>query len=146
MSTSPFHAQLLTIQYREELLRVVIHQEIRFVTEDIRRIAKIPAGAVDQPCRAEVSCHTAVSKPATMPTLGWSQALNLIDLGDLASEAVQQFGAWFLHGLIAHLCTETTLSGTEIIDTSIVQYSSIFRHAMASDQVPCPTGSAFLFH
>jgi hypothetical protein len=146
MSTSPFHTQLLTIQYREELLRVVIHQEIRFVTEDICRIAKVPAGAVDQRGRAEVSCHTGVSEPATMPTLGWSQALNLIDMGDLACEAVQHFGTWFLHDVIAHLCQETALTGTEIIDTSAVQYSSLFRHAMTAAMVNTTNGVPVLFH
>jgi hypothetical protein len=146
MSALPSHAQLLTMRYREELLRVVINEEIRFVTEDIRRIAKVPVSAFDQPDKADVAFCAGVPELERIATLGWSQALNLINMGDLATEAVQHFGAWFLHDLIAHLCTETKLSGTGIIDTSIVRYSSIFRHAMASEQVPCPTGSAFLFH
>ncbi|MFL6717831.1 MAG: hypothetical protein ACJ8G3_15910, partial [Burkholderiaceae bacterium] len=69
-------------------------------------------------------------------TLGWSQALNLIDLGDLASRDIQMFGEWFLTGVIEQLCEELSLTGAERIDTSSVQESSFFRKAVAAMEGP----------
>src|SRR6476620_6007953 len=88
--------QVLTIWYQNETLRVVVDREVRFVAEDIRRIAR----ATEAHHRSMVDPRWANSPSAedgdSIETVGWSQALNLIDMGDLASSDIQQFGEWFL--------------------------------------------------
>jgi len=124
--------QLLTIWYQNETLRVVVGREVRFVAEDIRRIAR----ATDAPHRNPIDPRWASSFSGeggeSVETVGWSQALNLIDMGDLASNDIQQFGEWFLTGVIEQLCDERVLTGNESIDTSSVQESSFFRKALAA--------------
>ncbi|MFL6717883.1 MAG: hypothetical protein ACJ8G3_16175, partial [Burkholderiaceae bacterium] len=93
--------QVLTLWYQDQALRVVVDREVRFAVEDIRRIAR----AHDR-CHAEFAGDPRWPKVTTddngerIETLGWSQALNLIDLGDLASRDIQMFGEWFLTGVI----------------------------------------------
>jgi hypothetical protein len=77
------------------------------------------------------SRKTAQQNGVDIETVGWSQALNLIDMGDLASNDIQRFGEWFLTDVIEHLCDEVALTGAERIDTSSLQESSFFRKAIA---------------
>lgn len=123
--------QVLTIWYRDEALRVVVDREVRFAVEDIQRIAR----AADLPQRMardpRWSRKTAQENGVDIETVGWSQALNLIDMGDLASTDIQHFGEWFLTDVIEHLCDEIALTGAERIDTSSLQESSFFRKALA---------------
>ena len=127
--------QVLTIWYEDQALRVVVDREVRFAVEDIRRIARASEGderqvrALHDPRWAKVMTH---DNGETIETLGWSQALNLIDMGDLASSDIQMFGEWFLTGVIEQLCEELALTGAERIDTSSVQESSFFRKALAA--------------
>jgi hypothetical protein len=124
--------QVLTIWYQNETLRVVVDREVRFVAEDIRRIAR----ATEAHHRSTVDPRWARSPSSedgdSIETVGWSQALNLIDMGDLASSDIQRFGEWFLTGVIEQLCDEMVLTGNESIDTSSVQESSFFRKALAA--------------
>lgn len=129
--------QVLTLWYRDQALRVVVDREVRFAVDDIRRIAR----ADDKP-HLEAARDprwprvTSEDKGEQIETLGWSQALNLIDLGDLASSDIQMFGEWFLTGVIEQLCEELVLTGSERIDTSSVQESSFFRKAVAALDEP----------
>jgi hypothetical protein len=123
--------QVLTIWYQNEALRVVVDREVRFAVEDIQRIARaddLPQRMARDPRWARM---TAQQNGVDIETVGWSQALNLIDMGDLASTDIQRFGEWFLTDVIEHLCDEITLTGTERIDTSSLQESSFFRKALA---------------
>jgi hypothetical protein len=123
--------QVLTIWYQDEALRVVVDREVRFAVEDIQRIAR--AGDLPQRMARDPrwSRKTAQQNGVDIETVGWSQALNLIDMGDLASNDIQRFGEWFLTDVIEHLCDEVALTGTERIDTSSLQESSFFRKAIA---------------
>ena len=123
--------QVLTIWYQNEALRVVVDREVRFAVEDIQRIAR--ADDLLQRMAREPSWarKTAQENGVDIETVGWSQALNLIDMGDLASNDIQRFGEWFLTDVIEHLCDEIALTGTERIDTSSLQESSFFRKALA---------------
>lgn len=123
--------QVLTIWYQDEALRVVVDREVRFAVEDIQRIARadnLPQRMAHDP---RWSRKTARENGVDIETVGWSQALNLIDLGDLASTDIQRFGEWFLTDVIEHLCDEIALTGAERIDTSSLQESSFFRKALA---------------
>jgi hypothetical protein len=123
--------QVLTIWYQNEALRVVVDREVRFAVEDIQRIARaddLPQRMARDPRWAR---RTAQENGVDIETVGWSQALNLIDMGDLASTDIQRFGEWFLTDVIEHLCDEISLTGTERIDTSSLQESSFFRKALA---------------
>ena len=125
--------QVLTLWYQNQALRVVIDREVRFAAEDIRRIARAHDGCHAQSARdPRWPTVTTDDNGESIETLGWSQALNLIDLGDLASRDIQMFGEWFLTGVIEQLCEELSLTGTERIDTSSVQESSFFRKAVAA--------------
>ena len=125
--------QVLTLWYQDQALRVVVDREVRFAVEDIRRIARAHddrhAECARDPRWPKV---TTDDNGERIETLGWSQALNLIDLGDLGSRDIQNFGEWFLTGVIEQLCEELSLTGTERIDTSSVQESSFFRKAVAA--------------
>jgi hypothetical protein len=123
--------QVLTIWYQDEALRVVVDREVRFAVEDIQRIAR--AGDLYQRMARDPrwSRKTAKQDGVDIETVGWSQALNLIDMGDLASNDIQRFGEWFLTDVIERLCDEVALTGTERIDTSSLQESSFFRKAIA---------------
>ena len=123
--------QVLTIWYQNEALRVVVDREVRFAVEDIQRISR--AGDLHQRMAHDPrwSRKTAKENGVDIETVGWSQALNLIDMGDLASNDIQRFGEWFLTDVIEHLCDEIALTGTERIDTSSLQESSFFRKALA---------------
>lgn len=123
--------QVLTIWYQDEALRVVVDREVRFAVEDIQRIAR--AGDLPQRMARDPrwSRKTAQQNGVDIETVGWSQALNLIDMGDLASNDIQRFGEWFLTDVIEHLCDEVALTGAERIDTSSLQESSFFRKAIA---------------
>lgn len=125
--------RLLTVWYQRHPLRIVVNGEIRFVTEDVRRIARVPESASNLLAGMPSLFARDPIEGVTMDTLGWSQALNLIEAGDLESSEVQHFGSWFLHDLIAELCANGVLTGTELLDTSAVQYSSIFHHAVAAE-------------
>lgn len=131
--------QVLTLWYQNQALRVVVDREVRFAVEDIKRIARAQDSssrhfaAMQDPRWARVITD---DNGETIETLGWSQALNLIDLGDLASSDIQMFGEWFLTGVIEQLCEELALTGTERIDTSSVQESSFFRKALAALDSP----------
>jgi hypothetical protein len=81
-----------------------------------------------------------------METLGWSQALNLIEAGDFESREVQHFGTWFLKDLLAQLCADGVLTGTEMLDTSAVQYSSIFHHAVAAEMPEEASATSLRLH
>jgi hypothetical protein len=130
--------RIVMIHYRRHALRVAIGVEIRFVTEDIVRIAGIRGSPGD--------CDGALSRAGAGPlglpeTLGWSQALNLLDWGDLSSRELQGFGEWMLAGAIEQLCGDEALTGTEMIDTSTVHHSSFFRKALlAADPSRCQGG------
>ena len=123
--------QVLTIWYQNEALRVVVDREVRFAVEDIQRIAR--ADDLHQRMAHDPRWARKVAKEngVDIETVGWSQALNLIDMGDLASNDIQRFGVWFLTDVIEHLCDEIALTGTERIDTSSLQESSFFRKALA---------------
>jgi hypothetical protein len=123
--------QVLTIWYQDEALRVVVDREVRFAVEDIRRIARADDRHHRMVRDPRWSHRTAEENGEAIETVGWSQALNLIDMGDLASNDIQQFGEWFLTDVIEHLCDEVALTGTERIDTSSLQESSFFRKALA---------------
>lgn len=129
--------QVLTLWYQDQALRVVVDREVRFAVEDIRRIARAHdhrhAEFASDPRWPKV---TTDNNGERIETLGWSQALNLIDLGDLASRDIQMFGEWFLTGVIEQLCEELSLTGAERIDTSSVQESSFFRKAIAAMEEP----------
>lgn len=125
--------QVLTLWYEDQALRVVVDREVRFAVEDIRRIARADAHRDTKfACDPRWPKVTTDDNGERIETLGWSQALNLIDLGDLASRDIQLFGEWFLTGVIEQLCEEISLTGTERIDTSSVQESSFFRKAVAA--------------
>lgn len=125
--------QVLTLWYQDQALRVVVDREVRFAVEDIRRIARTHDHSYTEFARdPRWPKVTADNNGERIETLGWSQALNLIDLGDLASRDIQMFGEWFLTGVIEQLCEELSLTGTERIDTSSVQESSFFRKAVAA--------------
>ena len=121
----------LTIWYQNEALRVVVDREVRFAVEDIQRIARAEDLLQRMARDPRWSRMTAQENGVDIETVGWSQALNLIDMGDLASNDIQQFGEWFLTDVIEHLCEEIALTGTERIDTSSLQESSFFRKALA---------------
>lgn len=123
--------QVLTIWYQNEALRVVVDREVRFAVEDIRRIVRADDLHQRMARDPRWSRKTAQENGVAIETVGWSQALNLIDMGDLASNDIQRFGEWFLTDVIEHLCDEITLTGTERIDTSSLQESSFFRKALA---------------
>jgi hypothetical protein len=129
--------QVLTLWYQDQALRVVVDREVRFAVEDIRRIARAH-GDRHQECARDPRWPkvTTDDNGERIETLGWSQALNLIDLGDLGSRDIQNFGEWFLTGVIEQLCEELSLTGTERIDTSSVQESSFFRKAVAAMDGP----------
>jgi hypothetical protein len=129
--------QVLTLWYQDQALRVVVDREVRFAVEDIRRIARAH-GDRHQECTRDPRWPkvTTDDNGERIETLGWSQALNLIDLGDLGSRDIQNFGEWFLTGVIEQLCEELSLTGTERIDTSSVQESSFFRKAVAAMDGP----------
>jgi hypothetical protein len=123
--------QVLTIWYQNEALRVVVDREVRFAVEDIQRIARaddLHQRMAHDPRWSRMTTH---ENGVLIETVGWSQALNLIDMGDLASHDIQRFGEWFLMDVIEHLCDEISLTGTERIDTSSLQESSFFRKALA---------------
>ena len=125
--------QVLTLWYQDQALRVVVDREVRFAVEDIRRIARAHDHRETEFARdPRWPKVTTDDNGERIETLGWSQALNLIDLGDLASRDIQMFGEWFLTGVIEQLCEELSLTGTERIDTSSVQESSFFRKAVAA--------------
>lgn len=129
--------QVLTLWYQDQALRVVVDREVRFAVEDIRRIARAHDRHDTECARDPRWPHvTTDDNGERIETLGWSQALNLIDLGDLASRDIQMFGEWFLTGVIEQLCEELSLNGTERIDTSSVQESSFFRKAVAAMDGP----------
>ena len=115
---------------------MVVDREVRFAVEDIQRIAR--AEDLHQRMKHDPrwSRKTAQENGVDIETVGWSQALNLIDLGDLASNDIQRFGEWFLTDVIEHLCDEIALTGTERIDTSSLQESSFFRKALAEMNEP----------
>jgi hypothetical protein len=123
--------QVLTIWYQNEALRVVVDREVRFSVEDIQRIARADDLLQRMARDPRWSRRTAQENGVDIETVGWSQALNLIDMGDLASNDIQRFGEWFLTDVIEHLCDEIALTGTERIDTSSLQESSFFRKALA---------------
>lgn len=123
--------QVLTIWYQDEALRVVVDREVRFAVEDIRRIARADDLHQRMARDPRWSRRTTEENGEAIETVGWSQALNLIDMGDLASHDIQRFGEWFLTDVIEHLCDEVALTGTERIDTSSLQESSFFRKALA---------------
>ena len=123
--------QILTIWYQNEALRVVVDREVRFAVEDIQRIARADDLHRRMAHDPRWSRKTAQENGVMIETVGWSQALNLIDMGDLASHDIQRFGEWFLTDVIEHLCDEISLTGTERIDTSSLQESSFFRKALA---------------
>ena len=128
--------QVLTIWYQNEALRVVVDREVRFAVEDIRRIARADDLHQRMARDPRWSRRNAEENGEAIETVGWSQALNLIDMGDLASNDIQQFGEWFLTDVIEHLCDEIALTGTERIDTSSLQESSFFRKALAEIDSP----------
>lgn len=128
--------QVLTIWYQNEALRVVVDREVRFAVEDIRRIARATDAHHRMARDPRWSHRTAQENGEAIETVGWSQALNLIDMGDLASNDIQRFGEWFLTDVIEHLCDEVALTGTERIDTSSLQESSFFRKALAELDSP----------
>lgn len=129
--------QVLTLWYQNQALRVVVDREVRFAVEDIRRIARAHDYRDTEPARdPRWPRVTTDDNGERIETLGWSQALNLIDLGDLASRDIQLFGEWFLTGVIEQLCEELSLTGTERIDTSSIQESSFFRKAVAEMDGP----------
>jgi len=123
--------QVLTIWYQNEALRVVVDREVRFSVEDIQRIARADDLLQRMARDPRWPRRTAQENGVDIETVGWSQALNLIDMGDLASNDIQRFGEWFLTDVIEHLCDEIALTGTERIDTSSLQESSFFRKALA---------------
>ena len=123
--------QVLTIWYQNEALRVVVDREVRFAVEDIQRIARAEDLQQSMARDPRWSRKTAQQNGVDIETVGWSQALNLIDMGDLASNDIQRFGEWFLTDVIEHLCDEVALTGAERIDTSSLQESSFFRKAIA---------------
>jgi hypothetical protein len=123
--------QVLTIWYQNEALRVVVDREVRFAVEDIQRIARAEDVLQRMARDPRWARKTAQENGVDIETVGWSQALNLIDMGDLASNDIQRFGEWFLTDVIEHLCDEIALTGTERIDTSSLQESSFFRKALA---------------
>ena len=123
--------QVLTIWYQNEALRVVVDREVRFAVEDIQRIARAEDLQQSMARDPRWSRKTTQENGVDIETVGWSQALNLIDMGDLASNDIQRFGEWFLTDVIEHLCDEIALTGTERIDTSSLQESSFFRKALA---------------
>jgi hypothetical protein len=123
--------QVLTIWYQNEALRVVVDREVRFAVEDIQRIARAEDLQQSMARDPRWSRKTTQENGVDIETVGWSQALNLIDMGDLASNDIQRFGEWFLTDVIEHLCDEITLTGAERIDTSSLQESSFFRKALA---------------
>jgi hypothetical protein len=123
--------QVLTIWYQNEALRVVVDREVRFAVEDIQRIARAEDLQESMARDPRWSRKTTQENGVDIETVGWSQALNLIDMGDLASNDIQRFGEWFLTDVIEHLCDEIALTGTERIDTSSLQESSFFRKALA---------------
>jgi hypothetical protein len=118
--------RILKIRYRRHALRVAIGVEIRFVTEDILRVAGIHA-----PSAHAASGLACADESSDLPeTLGWSQALNLLDSGDLHSRELQRFGEWMLRGAIEQLCGDEALTGKELLDTSTAHHSSFFRRAL----------------
>jgi hypothetical protein len=128
--------QVLTIWYQNEALRVVVDREVRFAVEDIKRITRAEDLYQRMAHDPRWSRKTAQENGVDIETVGWSQALNLIDMGDLASNDIQRFGEWFLTDVIEHLCDEIALTGTERIDTSSLQESSFFRKALAEMNEP----------
>ena len=109
----------------------MVDREVRFAVEDIQRIARADDLLQRMARDPRWSRKTAQENGVDIETVGWSQALNLIDMGDLASNDIQRFGEWFLTDVIEHLCDEIALTGTERIDTSSLQESSFFRKALA---------------
>jgi hypothetical protein len=119
--------RILKIRYRRQALRVAVGVEIRFVTEDIVRLAGI-RGLLEP---AEAPTALGEAGAARLPeTLGWSQVLNLLDCGDLSSVELQRFGEWMLNGAIEQLCGDAALTGKELLDTSTAHHSSFFRKAL----------------
>lgn len=110
---------------------MVVDREVRFAVEDIQRIARAEDMHQRMARDPRWSRKTAQENGVDIETVGWSQALNLIDMGDLTSTDIQRFGEWFLTDVIEHLCDEIALTGTERIDTSSLQESSFFRKALA---------------
>lgn len=109
----------------------MVDREVRFAVEDIQRIARAADLQQSMARDPRWSRQTTQENGVDIETVGWSQALNLIDMGDLASNDIQRFGEWFLTDVIEHLCDEIALTGTERIDTSSLQESSFFRKALA---------------
>ena len=109
----------------------MVDREVRFAVEDIQRIARADDLQQRMARDPRWARKTAQENGVDIETVGWSQALNLIDMGDLASTDIQRFGEWFLTDVIEHLCDEIALTGTERIDTSSLQESSFFRKALA---------------
>lgn len=142
LTTSP---RFFTVRYRHHELRVVVDEEVRFTTGDICKVAGIQSAPGLATSRT--SSHTCSTVPhfSASDTVGWSEALNLIDTGTLAPDELQQFADWFLSDIIQILCEEGMLTGEEIIDTSLVQYSGFFRRAFeaASDG---GQGRTYLLH
>ncbi|MBK4736639.1 hypothetical protein [Noviherbaspirillum pedocola] len=122
--------RILKIRYRRKALRVAVGVEIRFVTEDIVRLAGIRS--LLEPVEAPSADGEAGDAGAgRLPeTLGWSQVLNLLDCGDLSSIELQRFGEWMLNGAIEQLCGDAALTGKELLDTSTAHHSSFFRKAL----------------
>ena len=115
---------------------MVVDREVRFAVEDIQRITRAEDLHQRMARDPRWSRKTAQENGVDIETVGWSQALNLIDMGDLASNDIQRFGEWFLTDVIEHLCDEIALTGTERIDTSSLQESSFFRKALAEMNEP----------
>jgi hypothetical protein len=118
----------LMIHYRRHALRVNVGAEIRFFTEDIVRIAGIRSSA--RLCEAPGVRGMDAGALDLPETLGWSQALKLLDCGDPDSVELQRFGEWMLAGAIEQLCGDQALTGTELLDTSTAHESSFFRRAL----------------
>lgn len=133
--------RILKIRYRRHALRVAIGDEIRFVTEDIMRIAGI-RGSVAQAAAGDARMDQVT--PELPQTLGWSQALNLLDSGDLNSRDLQRFGEWMLRGAIEQLCGDEALTGRELLDTSTAHHSSFFRRALLKADPSCHCGGLML--
>lgn len=128
--------RILKIRYRRHAVRVEVGAEIRFVTEDILRIA----GIRGVPAAAD-SAFDDGAAGGLPETLGWSQALNLLDCGDLGSVELQRFGEWMLRGAIEQLCGDEALTGRELLDTSTAHHSSFFRKALLkADPSSCRGG------
>ena len=133
--------RFFTVKYRHHELRVVVDDEVRFTTGDICKAAGVQS--IPDLTISGGSSHTCLTKAylSASDTIGWSAALNLIDAGTLAPDELQQFADWFLSDIIQILCEEGILTGEEVIDTSLVQYSSFFRRAFGevSDIAQAPT-------